>query len=148
MSSASELSVTLRPATEDDIPFLLELRRLTMNEHQRASGVEPSEQGDRERVLYRFECAQVVWRGAERVGLLKLARDEGHWHLVQIQIVPQLHGQGLGKELLSAVIAEARQAGVPLALNVLHANPARRLYERLGFRVVKELEHAYEMLLT
>jgi ribosomal protein S18 acetylase RimI-like enzyme len=145
--NASDLSVSLSPATREDIPFLLELRRLTMTEHLRASGVEPSEQGERERVLYRFECAQIVRRGAERVGLLKLARDEGRWQVIQIQIAPQLHGQGLGKELLSAVIAEAKQARVPLVLNVLHANPARRLYERLGFRVVKEGEHEYEMQL-
>jgi ribosomal protein S18 acetylase RimI-like enzyme len=118
-----------------------------MTEHQRASGVEPSEQGHRERVLYRYDCAQIVRRGAERVGLLKLARDEGRWHLIQIQIAPQLHGQGLGQQLLSAVIAEAKQAGVPLVLNVFHANPARRLYERLGFRIVKEGEHEYEMQL-
>ena len=35
--------LTFRAATEADMPFLLELRRKTMSEHLRLSGIEPSE---------------------------------------------------------------------------------------------------------
>jgi ribosomal protein S18 acetylase RimI-like enzyme len=31
----------------------------------------------------------------------------------------------------------AREAGTPLRLSVRETNPARRLYERLGFRVTR-----------
>src|SRR5207248_9313325 len=44
--------------------------------------------------------------------------------------------QGIGGRLLHAVIAEATRRGVGLCLNVRHDNPARRLYERTGFRLV------------
>lgn len=54
--------VSLRPATEADIPFLLELRRQTMTAHQLASGAEAPERERYERVLYRFECAQIIER--------------------------------------------------------------------------------------
>jgi NAD(P)-dependent dehydrogenase (short-subunit alcohol dehydrogenase family) len=46
------------------------------------------------------------------------------------------------------VIAEARAARASLRLNVLRANPARRLYERLGFRVVSESKVDFEMRLV
>jgi ribosomal protein S18 acetylase RimI-like enzyme len=46
---------------------------------------------------------------------------------------PSLHGQGFGTQLIQSVITEARHAGASLKLDVLKTNPARRLYERLGF---------------
>ncbi len=36
---------------------------------------------------------------------------------------------------------------VSLKLNVLKANPARRLYERLGFAIVADTAHGFEMRL-
>jgi ribosomal protein S18 acetylase RimI-like enzyme len=45
------------------------------------------------------------------------------------------------------VIDEARKAGASLRLGVLKANPALRLYQRLGFTVVRESIYAYEMRL-
>jgi ribosomal protein S18 acetylase RimI-like enzyme len=53
----------------------------------------------------------------------------------------------VGERLIEGLIAEARRAGATLSLFVLHANPARRLYERLGFRVVQQGEHEDRMRL-
>jgi ribosomal protein S18 acetylase RimI-like enzyme len=139
--------VALRRATQEDMSFLLELRQETMNPHLVASGLVPSREEHVRRILYRFDCAQVVQLAGEAVGLLKVARDEKDWHVIQIQLKPSLQGQGLGTQLIQTVIEEARDAGASLSLNVLNANPALRLYERLGFIVVEQRSHAYEMQL-
>lgn len=55
---------------------------------------------------------------------------------ITIGVKPRLQGQGVGGKLLHALIAEAAGRGVGLCLNVRHDNPARRLYERLGFCLV------------
>jgi ribosomal protein S18 acetylase RimI-like enzyme len=55
---------------------------------------------------------------------------------VTIGVSRAARGQGVGARLLSALIAEAAQRRVGLCLNVRHDNPARRLYERIGFRLV------------
>jgi ribosomal protein S18 acetylase RimI-like enzyme len=44
--------------------------------------------------------------------------------------------RGVGRRLLRALMAEAGQRGADLCLNVRHDNRARRLYERVGFRLV------------
>jgi ribosomal protein S18 acetylase RimI-like enzyme len=147
MATQELASLTLRPATEADIPFLLELRRQTMTAHQVASGAEASERERHERVLYRFECAQIIERDGAPVGIFKLTRDAKDWHLVQIQLTPALQSHGIGRRLIEKVIAEASAAQASLRLNVLRSNPARRLYERLGFRVVSEGNHDFEMRL-
>lgn len=70
--------------------------------------------------------------------MLKLDRDETPWHLMQIQLAPSLQGRGLETQLLDEIIREARSARASIRLGVLKVNPARRLYERLGFVVVRE----------
>jgi hypothetical protein len=46
---------------------------------------------------------------------------------------------------IQSLIDEARKTGASLRLDVLKANPALHLYQRLGFTVVGESIHAYEM---
>jgi ribosomal protein S18 acetylase RimI-like enzyme len=55
---------------------------------------------------------------------------------ISIAVKEHARGQGVGQILLHALIAEAAHRGVRLCLNVRHANPALRLYERVGFQIV------------
>jgi GNAT superfamily N-acetyltransferase len=139
--------ITLRPATEDDVPFLLALRHETMDAHLVASGIAPALEEHLRRVLYRLDCAQIVQMAGQAVGLMKVSRDGRDWILIQIQLTQVSRGQGLGTQLIKSVIDEARKAGASLSLGVLKANPAVRLYQRLGFTVVEEGIHSYEMRL-
>jgi len=68
-------------------------------------------------------------------------------------VLPDYTGQGIGTSLLQALIAAARPHYPALALNVRADNPAFRLYQRLGFVVVKEMVNrvggmSYDMRLT
>ncbi len=50
-------------------------------------------------------------------------------------VVPEARGRGIGGALLDALLALAREQGFrALSLAVDRQNPARRLYERKGFR--------------
>jgi ribosomal protein S18 acetylase RimI-like enzyme len=116
---------------------------------QSSGGVKFDEQMSEEehlrRVLTHFENAEIVTHGSEPAGLLKVVRDVQVWELMQIQLSPSLQGQGFGTKLLKQLVDEAQAAHAELRLNVLKTNPARRLYERLGFTVVAEKAHAFEM---
>ena len=117
-----------------------------MDTHLSASGASTGDDDHLARLMYRFDCAEVLFHDNVPVGLLKVARDSAPWKVIQIQLVPELQGHGLGAELLAKVIAEADDANVAVALSVLKANPARILYERLGFAVVGESELEFDML--
>jgi GNAT superfamily N-acetyltransferase len=138
----------LRPATDDDIPFLLELRHQCMNAPLIASGHTPSDDAHLQRIRYRFDAAEIVLLGGRPAGLLKTVRTGPVWDLIQIQVTPSEQGKGLGEKLLRIVMAQAAAAGVPLKLSVFKVNPARRLYQRLGFVVTGETHDAYDMLYT
>lgn len=128
-----------------DIPFLMQLRLDTMEPHLLATGADNSLEQHGRRLMYRFECAQVLLEEGVPVGLLKLARDPREWSVIQIQLAPQLQGKGIGRQLLEEFLAEAGAAGKDVVLNVLKANPAKRLYERLGFHVEREDAQHYYM---
>jgi ribosomal protein S18 acetylase RimI-like enzyme len=117
-----------------------------MDTHLSASGASTDDDEHLARLMYRHDCAEVLLEGGVPVGLLKVARDRAPWELIQIQLLPELQGRRLGAALLERVIAEADDAGVAVSLKVLKANPAQALYERLGFAVVGETEHEFEML--
>ena len=55
--------------------------------------------------------------------------------------------QGIGTRVLQMLIEEARRAGKPITLGVVKINPARRLYERLGFQRTHEDRHKVYMRL-
>jgi ribosomal protein S18 acetylase RimI-like enzyme len=140
-------ALSFRQATETDIAFLLELRRVTMSSHQVASGVTPTNEERLTRVRAAFECAQIIEFEVKPIGLLKVVRGDAEWQLQQIQLMPEFQRKGLGSAIVGSLIEEARSAGVGLRLHVLKVNPAKRLYERVGFAVERENDHAYEMVL-
>ncbi len=117
-----------------------------MDTHLSASGASTDEEEHLARLMYRFDCAEVLLQDGVPVGLLKVARDGAQWNLIQVQLVPELQGRGLGADLLAKLIAEADNTNVAVALSVLKANPARALYGRAGFMVVGESEHELHML--
>jgi ribosomal protein S18 acetylase RimI-like enzyme len=139
------MDIESRPATEDDIPYLMGLRRATMDAHLAASGVTPGDVYHEERLRYRFDCARVLLEDGRPVGLLKVARDADPWEIIQVQLDPALQGRGMGRRLLEQVIAQADAADVGLCLSVLLHNPARHLYERLGFTVTGIEDAEYRM---
>ncbi len=54
-----------------------------------------------------------------------------------IILLPELRGRGIGLCLIEKILERGRQTGRPVVLQVLRLNPARRLYERLGFREIE-----------
>ncbi|RXR07040.1 GNAT family N-acetyltransferase [Pseudoxanthomonas composti] len=140
-------SLRLRPAVEADIPALFALRKQTMEAHMRASGAQTSDDYHMAKLRKGYELAQVLEEEGRIVGLFKVDRGHDPWKVIQIHLAPALQGRGIGKALISDFIQEARQAGCDVTLNVLTQNPARALYERLGFVVTGEEGSEYVMLL-
>jgi ribosomal protein S18 acetylase RimI-like enzyme len=60
-------------------------------------------------------------------------REPGTCRLLDISLLPEHRGQGIGGELIRALIKECGELGAVLKLQVLNTNPAQRLYTRLGF---------------
>jgi ribosomal protein S18 acetylase RimI-like enzyme len=66
-------------------------------------------------------------------GSLIIFRGPGEIRLVDIALLPEFRGRGLGGKVIRMLISEAADAGSALRLSVLRSNRAMHLYERLGF---------------
>ena len=136
---------TLRDALPSDRAFLLALYASTRAEEFAHLGwpVEmaqafmkmqfDAQRSDYERRHPGARCRIVELRGCP-VGRLWVAQDARSLTVLDISLVAELRGQGIGTDCLRRVQRRAAAAGLDVELQVVHGNPAQRLYERLGFR--------------
>lgn len=87
---------------------------------------------------YAGRSEAIVLRGGEPVGRLYLARTDEEILIVDIAILPEHRGQGIGTQLLRGLLEEATDGGKRVSIHVARENRALGLYERLGFRRVAE----------
>jgi ribosomal protein S18 acetylase RimI-like enzyme len=75
-----------------------------------------------------------------------LAKTSQEARLMDLAVLPQWRGRGIGTRVLLDLMTRSATAGVPLKLQVMKGNRAVRLYARLGFQVVGEGEITCEMI--
>ena len=142
--------------TDDDLLFVAALYASTRAEevavtgwpieHQRAFLAQQHEAQHRH---YRLHYADALWlileKDAAPVGRLYLDERDREFRVIDISLVPQCRGLGIGAAILRDVqdLARARDLGV--SIHVEKNNPARRLYDRLGFALVED-QGVYDLL--
>lgn len=148
--------VTLKPLSPGDHDFLLQLYASTREEElalvpwtdaEKAAFVE--QQFEAQSSSYRDAWPKgdflVVLVDGDRAGRLYLARLPRELRVVDVLLSPAYRGRGIGTALLAAVVRVAEREGVDVTLHVEPWNPAKRLYERLGFLSV-EATGIYELM--
>ena len=90
---------------------------------------------------------QVIDLEGERAGRLYVDRRIDEIRVIDIALLPEHRGRGLGTSLLREVLREAVEAGLAVTLHVEPDNPAVRLYQRLGFQAEPERgEGVYQLM--
>jgi ribosomal protein S18 acetylase RimI-like enzyme len=84
---------------------------------------------------YRDAEFLLVLRDDQPIGRMYLARRPGELRLVDIALLPEHRGAGVGSYLMRELIAEAEDSGAVVTMHLEAQNPALRLCQRLGFRV-------------
>lgn len=81
---------------------------------------------------------QLIERAGWPVGRLYVARWEKEIRIVDITLLPEFRGSGIGTKLLRELQGEAQLAGKSLTIHVERFNRALGLYQRLGFEQVED----------
>lgn len=86
---------------------------------------------------YRTAYPQAAWEIIELeqtpVGRMIVLRGGESITLVDIALLGEHRGKGIGGGLVRDLLQRGRDEKLPVRLQVLKTNPAARLYERLGF---------------
>jgi ribosomal protein S18 acetylase RimI-like enzyme len=145
------VTADLKPAGHDDAELLY---RIYASTRESELAVVPWDDAEKDAFLRMQFAAQdsyyranwpnasydLIVSGDEPLGRLYVERGEDAWMVLDIALLPSYRGQGIGSRLLNGVLADAAAAAKPVRIYVERFNPARHLYDRLGFRQIEEQE--------
>jgi len=137
------MDLELISATEEDRPYLFILRKLTMVEHLEKEGLYLSDDEHKLRVDDKYESTYLIFSSGKNIGAIKYQIFAEKIVITQIQIHPSFQNLGLGKRVIKQILDGSRSKVVELS--VLKSNPAKKLYERLGFIIIGEDEYEFCM---
>ncbi len=138
--------ITLKISTEADADFVNTLTYETMHSYVERIWTDQSDL-DHYYHLNKFDAAntKIIMCGERRVGRFSVKREKTRFYIDSIHLLPEFQGNGIASRLIQDVIAEGIAMGLPVELTVLETNPAKQLYERLGFRSYKQENHRFYM---
>jgi ribosomal protein S18 acetylase RimI-like enzyme len=150
-STPAPVAYRLRPATSDDAEFLFQVYASTRAEElavvpwtaEQKEGflrMQFAAQDAHYRTHYVDASFDVIRVGADLAGRLYVYRTPREIRVMDIALLPAFRGQGIGERVLRDLFAEADREERRMSIHVEHMNPARRLYERVGFHVVDDGE--------
>ena len=132
----------IRQAREDEVGQLAELYESCMRAYSEA--FYPWDPHLFTNSFSTTEVEVVEYKG-RIAGLLRTEVREDYVYLAELQLDQPFRKQGVGTALVKLTIERAAALGLPVRLRVLRNNPARRLYERLGFRQIAKGAIDYTM---
>lgn len=118
---------------------LEELALTQWNEAQREAFIKMQCAAQQADYQHRCPAAQydIILLDGQPVGRLYVDRREREIRILDMTLLPESRGTGIGTPLIQELMSEAAAAGKTLAIYVDFSSPARRLFERLGFAPIE-----------
>ena len=153
--TAASTRLSLRKATDDDRAFLIalygstraDLALVPLDDEQRDALVRM--QFHAQDLHYRqtsphadFDVVEIDGRAAGRLYVDRTAADI---RIIDVALMPEHRGGGIGRALLQGLLDEAASTGRTVSLHVAMGNRAEGLYVRLGFQLVAD-DGVYRLL--
>jgi ribosomal protein S18 acetylase RimI-like enzyme len=144
----STIAFQRRPATAEDEGFLFRLYAATRADLD-AIGLPPEQKdllikmqfsAQRQQYSSAFPAAEntIILIDDVPVGRTLISKGVTEYRLVDIALLPQFRGIGVGTSLINDLLNDADAANAVVRLNVRKENVALNLYQRLGFVVCED----------
>lgn len=149
--SATTLTVTTRAMIDDDAMLLFELYASARAEELSRTGWATPQQRSFFRMQAQnqeqFYCRhhanldrRTICINGFSAGRVLVDRAADVYTIVDFGILPGFRARGVGSMVISSVLSDAAEAGVPVVLEIHPGNEAVRLCRRLGFEIIDERE--------
>ena len=148
MNMFEEKLLNMRPCLESDKDFVYQTKKITMKKSVvKIWGVwDEVFQKDRFDKNFDSNITQIVQYLKTDIGIFVVEEFSDRFQVDNIQLLPEYQNKGIGSFLLISLIKKAKKIGKSVTLQVLKSNPeALKLYERLGFKNIKETEFHFQM---
>jgi ribosomal protein S18 acetylase RimI-like enzyme len=138
------MKLELRRANERDLEFLWRLHNAALREYvEKTWGWD--EMWQRSKFVEEFDpsVGKIIVVDGTDAGFWRVSDWGTEIHLVSIRLLPEFQNRGIGTTLICDLLEHAEKS---VTLQVLKVNPAKSLYERLGFEVFDENETHHKMI--
>jgi ribosomal protein S18 acetylase RimI-like enzyme len=140
--------ISLREEVPDDKEFLAALYASTRSEEMKLTPWDEAQKRDFLRQQFELQTRHyrsffgdarfaVILGASGPIGRLYVQRTQKVIHVIDIALVPEHRGKGVGASLLKSLQDEGASSGKPVEIYVEMNNPALRLYTRLGFQPIE-----------
>jgi len=148
-NTSSGARVSLRSARPEDEDFLRSVYSSTRAEELAVTGWDEATkaaflaqqfraQHDYYVANYEGAAFDVILVEGEPAGRLYTIRWSETLRVIDISLLPEQRGRGIGESLMRSVMDEAAATGATVTIHVEHQNRAMSLYRRLGFAPIEE----------
>lgn len=139
--------ISFRPISDEDSEFLFQVYSSTREEElaqvpwsvaekQHFLRMQFNAQHQHYQTHYPGAQFCVILQNGVAIGRLYLWKTQNEHRIVDIALLPPYRGQGFGTQIISDILKEAAHAQKTVRIHVEFNNPAKRLYERFGFKPI------------
>ncbi|HMS41340.1 MAG TPA: GNAT family N-acetyltransferase [Pyrinomonadaceae bacterium] len=149
------ISFDLRPVTAADDEFLLKLYGTTREDEMNAAGFSPEQREQFVKMQFTAQknhyenffpnsIHRIITTDGKPIGREYVFRSEIEILVLDLLLLPEFCGFGIGTTLLEKFFDESRRTKIPVRLHADKGNErALNLYLRLGFYQIEELDFYY-----
>ena len=148
--------IQLRTVEEKDAAFIeavyrttreAELNLTNWSEYQKSAFISMQSAAQLADYKTKFPGArfQVIIYNKKDAGRFFTGETENEIRLLDITVLPEFTGKGIGTTLLQHLIQRSNKVQKKISLHVISSNPALKLYQRLGFVHIKNEGFRYYM---
>ena len=140
------VNIALRDACREDVPFARNLYFETMRGIiERLFGWDERREEKNFANFFKLDEVQIITADGQDVGWIQQQISQSTINLGSFYVVPAMQVRGIGSEVLRMLLERAARESKAMTLSVVKINPARKFYERRGFRATHEDEHKVYM---
>jgi ribosomal protein S18 acetylase RimI-like enzyme len=139
------MPITLRAARAGDFPFCEAIYFTEMDQIMTDLRMDKARHRQTFKAGWSAAQVQVIQLDGADVGWMQTWPEPDSLYHSQLFIEAPFQNRGLGAQVLTRLLHQTDAEGVPTTLSVVKSNPARRLYERHGFRLTHEDKRKFYM---
>ena len=143
------MQYSFRECTIDDFDFLFNLKKDNFKWYvDKIWGWNDNDQKQRlmQDLNEHLEHKRIIIVDGKPIGVYAVhITDDGDLFINEISILKEYQNKGIGRKILESQLKDNRKNGIRTILQVFKDNPAKKLYESLGFTVYGETETHYQM---
>ena len=138
-----KMHIAFRQIFSDDFEFLWRLHNVALKEYvEKTWGWDAEWQRRNFDQSFSLNDGEIIVAGGVDAGFFWIIEKETETLLASIRLLPAFQNQGIGTKIIKNLLDESEK---PVRLQVLKVNPARNLYQRLGFEIIGETDTHFLM---